>query len=399
MSYSYDVASQLLGVTYQVGTTVLGNLTYTYDLAGNRTTVGGSYAQTGLPSALPSASFNADNQLTQFGSSNLTYDANGNLTGDATNTYTWDARNHLVSISGAVSASFQYDPFGRRVSKTIGTAVTNYLYDGVNPVQELAGGAPKANLLTGLNVDEYFQRTDANGPANFLTDALGSTIALSGPGGNTLAQYTYGPYGKTTMTGSSSNPYQYTGRENDGTGLYYYRGRYYNPTFQRFISEDPIGIAGGIDVYAYVGDDPFDFSDPFGLDKGRPRVCGPFIAAYPKCAAARRTPFGNGQCVALVKAVCANIPQQTRRWIRGDQVLGNYNILPGTAIATFGPDGTYQSIPGESHAALYLSQSDKGIRVVDQWSGQVPETRTIGSTNPDATVVNQASAYYVILGR
>lgn len=59
----------------------------------------------------------------------------------------------------------------------------------------------------------------------------------------------------------------YTGRENDGTGVYFYRGRYYNPTFQRFISEDPIGIAGGIDLYAYVGDNPITFVDPFGFDK------------------------------------------------------------------------------------------------------------------------------------
>jgi RHS repeat-associated protein len=218
-----------------------------------------------LPSPLASASLNANNQLTQFGSSNLTYDANGNLTGDGTRTYTWDARNHLVSIGGAVSASFQYDPFGRRVSKTIGAATRNYLYDGVNPVQELSGGSPAANLLTGLSVDERFQRTDANGPANFLTDALGSTIALTGPAGDTIAQYTYGPYGNTTMTGSSLNPYQFTGRENDGTGLYYYRARYYDPASGRFISEDPIRFGGTqIDLYTYVSDNPVGFADPAG---------------------------------------------------------------------------------------------------------------------------------------
>jgi RHS repeat-associated protein len=265
MSYSYDVASQLLGIKYQLGNAVLGNLTYGYDLAGRRTSVGGSYGQTNLPSPLASASYNADNQLTQFGAGNLTYDLNGNLTSDGTNIYTWDARNHLVSISGAISASFQYDPFDRRVSKTIGAATTQYLYDGANPVQELSGGSPTANLLTGLGADEYFQRTDANGPANFLTDALGSTIALTGPAGNTLAQYTYDPYGNTTVTGSSSNPYQYTRRENDGTGLYYYRERYYDPTKGRFISEDPSQFDGGVNFYAYASNNPVDGADPFGL--------------------------------------------------------------------------------------------------------------------------------------
>ena len=62
----------------------------------------------------------------------LTYDANGNLISDGVNTYTWNARNQLVSISGRVAASFQYDAFGRRVSKTIG-GTTQFLYDGLNP--------------------------------------------------------------------------------------------------------------------------------------------------------------------------------------------------------------------------------------------------------------------------
>src|SRR5437588_6626273 len=104
-------------------------------------------------------------------------------------------------------------------------------------------------------------RTDANGAANFLTDALGNTIALTNSSGSTLASYAYEPFGNTTITsGSSSNPYEYTGRENDGTGVYFNRGRYYSPTLQRFLSEDPIGMAGGgPNLYAYVNDSPIGF--------------------------------------------------------------------------------------------------------------------------------------------
>ena len=58
---------------------------------------------------------------------------------------------------------------------------------------------------------------------------------------------------------------QYTGRENDGTGAYFYRARYYSPTLQRFISEDPIGIARGINKYAYVGDNPITGITALGL--------------------------------------------------------------------------------------------------------------------------------------
>ncbi len=173
--------------TYAVGPTTLGNLTYAYDLAGRRTGVGGSYARTGTPQAASSATYNVNNQLTQWKGASLTYDANGNLTSDGTNTYTWNARNELVAISGGASASFQYDPFGRRVSKTIG-GITQYLYDGANPVQEISGTTASANLLTG-GVDEYFQRTDLAGARNFLTDALGSTLALADSTGAVQTQY------------------------------------------------------------------------------------------------------------------------------------------------------------------------------------------------------------------
>ena len=116
-TYSYDAASELTGLTYKLGTTVLGNLTYSYDADGRRTSIGGSYARTGLPQAVASASYNADNQLTQWGSSNLTYDLNGNLTNDGANTYTWNARNQLASINAGATGSFQYDAFGRRQSE------------------------------------------------------------------------------------------------------------------------------------------------------------------------------------------------------------------------------------------------------------------------------------------
>lgn len=89
--------------------------------------------------------------------------------------------------------SCQYDPLGRRVAKTILTSTTNYRYDGANPVQELSGTTPTANLVAG-GVDEYFQRTDSGGAATFLTDELGSTVALANSSGSNVAQYTYDPF-------------------------------------------------------------------------------------------------------------------------------------------------------------------------------------------------------------
>lgn len=265
MTYGYDAASELNGINYQLGQNSLGNLAYAYDLSGHRASVGGSLAATNLPNPISTTAYNADNELTEWGTATPTYDANGNMLSDGTNTYVWNARNQLASIN-VNGESFQYDAFGRRTAKTTFLGTVNYLYDGLNPVQELSGGAVTANLLTGLGVDQYLQRTDSNGAANFLTDALGSTLALTDDSGNTLAQYTYEPFGNTAGAGSSSNSYQYSGREDDGGGLYFYRNRYYNPALSRFISQDPIGLAGGLNLYAYVNNNPLSFVDPLGLD-------------------------------------------------------------------------------------------------------------------------------------
>ena len=179
VDYAYDTASQLTGITYRQGATVLGDLTYQYDAAGNRVTTGGSFARTGLPQALASATYDAASQLTQWGGTSLTYDANGNLTSDGTNTYTWNARNQLVAVGGpGLSATFQYDAFGNRVGKTVNSASTSSLYDGCNVSQELSGATPSANSLGASEINEVFTRTDAAGTRTFLTDALGSVIAL-----------------------------------------------------------------------------------------------------------------------------------------------------------------------------------------------------------------------------
>ena len=92
-----------------------------------------------LPAAVASAAYNANNQLTQWGSASLTYDLNGNLINDGTATYTWNARNQLGAFG---SASFAYDAVGRPTRNPSGVS---FLYDGVNPVQELSGTSVASN--------------------------------------------------------------------------------------------------------------------------------------------------------------------------------------------------------------------------------------------------------------
>ncbi|MBS0184283.1 MAG: RHS repeat protein [Nitrospira sp.] len=272
--YAYNAASDVTSLTYKQGATTLGDLTSTYEPAGNRIKTGGTFARTNLPPALASASYNANNQQTTFGTSTETYDLNGNLAtitdASGTTTYTWNARNQLISISGpSLTASFTYDSFGRRTGKTINGTTTNFVYDGLNPIQEKNGATVTANLLTGLGIDEFFTRTDGVGSRALLPDALGSTVALGDGTGTLQTQYTYEPFGFVSQTGAAStSSYKFTGREDDGTGLYYYRARYYQPRFQRFIAEDPLRFGGGdFNIYAYVRNNPSRFVDPIGLER------------------------------------------------------------------------------------------------------------------------------------
>jgi len=208
----------------------------------------------------------------------------------------WDVRNRIVGINGftltsnltcnPVVASFKYDALGRRrIEKTINGRTIQYLHDGLDIVQEIENGIPSVNYVRTLNIDEPLVRIPPGALRFYRTDALGSVIALTDDNGNVKTTYSYDPYGKVTISGEASeNPLQYTGRENDGTGLYYYRARYYSPKLQRFISEDPIGLLGGINKYVYVNNRPTMLVDPLGLAD-----CGPFGMNIPD-------PWGLSEC-------------------------------------------------------------------------------------------------------
>ncbi len=152
-----------------------------------------------------------------------------------------------------------------------------YLYEGQQALGEIRDGKLSHRLLTGLSLDETIARIaittagtkDAAQSRIYLTDALNSVIAQLADDDRASLQnsYAYSPYGQSSTVGpdSTSNPIQYTSRENDGTGLYFYRARYYDPVLKRFVSSDPIGLAGGMNVYAYVGGNPVSWIDPSGL--------------------------------------------------------------------------------------------------------------------------------------
>ncbi|WP_234349316.1 RHS repeat-associated core domain-containing protein [Xanthomonas citri] len=271
--YTYNNADQVTGMAWgKAGQAALGSLGYGYNTVGQLVAQTGTHAPQTLPAASSGNSFDDNNRQTTASNVALNYDDNGNLLSDGSRSYVWDDRDRLKEIQqgGTTIASFSYDALGRRTARTEGGTSTQYLYDGLDTVQETQGTTVNP-ILTGLGIDQRYARNDTGGRTYFLTDQLGSTRLLTNAAGSAVQRYEYDPYGTTTQSSTAyTNPYQYTGREKDLNGLYYYRARYYRPQWGRFISEDPIRLAGGVNVYAYVSNAPLNFVDPLGLREGSP---------------------------------------------------------------------------------------------------------------------------------
>jgi RHS repeat-associated protein len=287
-TYGYDLAGQLTSVTLPGGR----NIQYHYDAAGNRTTV----TDGGVTTAYTT---NDLNQYTAIGAATFGYDADGNQTsrtvGGVTQILRYDSENRLVGLSAPGDAwSYEYDPFGNRIATTHNGQRTEDLIDPVGlgyVTAQYGPGGLLAHYTHGLGLTS---RVDATSTQVFYDfDALGSTVGLSGPAGGYVNTYRYLPFGETSVTGTVPNPFQYVGQLGvmaEGNGLQFMRARFYDPGQGRFIQADPIGIAGGLNVYRYVANDPVRRADPSGLAGGdfRSTMIEIFVQAVPAAAATIR---------------------------------------------------------------------------------------------------------------
>jgi len=258
-TYGYDLLDRLASATY-TGTAAES---YAYDGVGNRTTSHKSATYSHQPF----------NRLVSTSTATYIYNNNGNMISksDASGTtqFAWDFENRLTQVvtPASGSVSYKYDALGRRIQRTPSSGIsTNFIYDGQDVVKDINSDGSTVEYLNGPGIDNKIRQKGSSSSSTyyFSQDHLGSTTALTGTTGKLVERITYDAYGNSA--GSTRTRYGYTGRERDpDTGLLYYRARFYDPQLGRFISEDPIGLAGGINTFAYVGNNPQNATDPQGL--------------------------------------------------------------------------------------------------------------------------------------
>jgi RHS repeat-associated protein len=280
---------------------------YSCDPVGNRRSSLGVSSYTSNPS----------NELTATSSASYAYDYNGNTTSETdsggTTVYGWDFDNHLaqVTLPGASgTVTFKYDPFGRRIYKQSPSATIVFVYDGDNLIETVnATGNEVARFTQGLSIDESLAMQRGTTTDYYEADGLGSITSLSNSVGTIANTYTYDSFGNTTnSTGSVANFFRYAAREFDTeTNLYYYRARYFDPGTGRFLSEDPIGLNGGINLYRYSFNSPTINTDPSGLCPPKKKGCDAAFPSNPTTANLAQLVYAEGNGSAAGDLTIASV--------------------------------------------------------------------------------------------
>jgi RHS repeat-associated protein len=228
------------------------------------------------PAASSMTNYGRANNLNQYptvGSTSYSYNSNGCQTAGML-TASFDVLNRMTqAVSGSTTVDYWNDPTNRQAQKSVNSVKTGLLYDGQQLIAEYDNSGDLANrYIRGNRLDEVFIKIAGSTKTYLHHDRLGSVIAQTDDSGAVLNVYKYGPFGETaSLTGT---PFGYTGQRFDAEiGLYNYKARYYAPAIGRFLQPDPIGMAGGMNLYSYVGNDAVNLVDPMGLQAAGQAAC------------------------------------------------------------------------------------------------------------------------------
>lgn len=267
---SYDPAGRLIALTHSKGATVLASHNLVRDANGNIT------ADTGVVPLLPNLAastltrtYDTDNR--QIG---ITHDLAGRVTNNGSLTLGWNALDQVASINGEAQT---YTADGMRVAQTAGGVTTRFVMDTSRSLPNVLAETNTANAVQRYYIHSNYglvAQIDAAGNSSFYHfDPSGNTQALTNASGQVTDTYAYTPFGETTRSGSTPNPFQFAGqygvRNYNNTQLYDMRARWYAADQARFLSLDPllgdVNDPQTLNRYAYVGGNPVMRVDPSGL--------------------------------------------------------------------------------------------------------------------------------------
>ncbi len=286
-AYAYDANGNLAGID----DSRKGNLRYHYDPLDRLINVRGatpeSFAHDPAGNLLGQGDQPAGNlanvkgnRLLMQGDRHYDYDAFGNLSRERRGAgqklvteYQYDCQHRLIGVSlpGGSTATYKYDAFGRRIAKTVDGRTTEFLWQGERLIAESAENRYRTYLYE-PGTFRPLAMLDGEGPAQatpfyYQLDHLGTPQELTAYSGEIMWSAKYRAYGNLAALDVSEidNPLRFQGQYFDAeTGLHYNRYRYYNPSSGRFLTPDPIKLAGGLNNYQYVPN-PTGWVDPLGL--------------------------------------------------------------------------------------------------------------------------------------
>lgn len=252
-AYSYDALNRLS--RDQITSPPTSDTAFTYDANGNRKTENtGTYAY-----------LTGSNRLTSVPGGSISLDATGNTLSDGVRSFSYNNAGHLSQVTGV--ASYVYNAQRQRTRKVAGSELTVYHYD-------LVGNLLAETRADGSLVRDYVwvdsmpvAKIEAGETLAYLhTDHLNTPRLTTDSQGAVVWRWEGKAFGDSPPTGSITVNLRFAGQYYDSeTGLHYNWHRYYDPKIGRYITSDPIGLAGGLNTYAHVKNNPLRFTDPFGL--------------------------------------------------------------------------------------------------------------------------------------
>jgi RHS repeat-associated protein len=372
---TFDAASNLSSLAFKDATATLTSTTYAYDRIGNQVAAISSPSKDNLPiPPFGHSTYDAGNRLLDDGIYQYDYDNKGNLVAKIKTatmemtTYSWDAEGRLIRVHlpDGTTAQYAYDPFGRRIEKSVTGTITRYLYDassGAILLEYDGAGAVVRAYTYGLGVGDPLIMESGGNAYFYLNDHLGTPQQLVDQSGAVVWSAVYDAYGEAYQdVALVENNLRFPGQYFDAeTGLHYNWHRYYDPSTGRYLTPDPIGLDGGINLYTYVKDDPVNYTDPWGLFQ---------FGTRPLAGTPRQLPLGNTNIGLL---------HENGFYDNG----GNVGYFP----SGIGPDnpaalGNYQRT-GPIYNDAIMRQAEQNLRNNGHWLPDDPNEPWYSNSNPN----------------